>query len=64
MIRQPWAVDGRAQERNSHRSNSYVVESSWLLQVLVKECEVSAGIWEFPKIGDPNIAPEIVGSLF
>ena len=21
-------------------------------------------IWEFPKIGDPNIVPEIVGSLF
>ena len=23
----------------------------------------SASVWEFPKIGDPNIVPPIVGSL-
>ena len=42
------------------------------LQVIVlSEAPVSAGdwvsafptVWEFPKIGDPNIVPQIVGSL-
>ena len=26
-------------------------------------CIRASGMWEFPKIGDPNIVPEIVGSL-
>ena len=34
------------------------------LEGVVKGWKAKNAIWEFPKIGDPNIVPEIVGSLF
>ena len=33
------------------------------LNLLSEDPAFIGSIWEFPKIGDPNIEPEIVGSL-